>query len=217
MIHAARSALLVLVPATLAACGTTVPPAMAPASGAEPAPDAAQGTVVFVRPRSGCDTSDYSVVADDHGQFVANVAPGTQVAVTLAPGPYVFYAWSSRNVRFEKEPNFNPVAATRVQAAAGQTRVVALRVVTREGAASNRCYPYAPVAMRHVAPGEGAGELASAQRMVSDRAAGQAELDKDAAALKEHLELGAERLRRNEEGRDNPARGDRGAAPKPAE
>jgi hypothetical protein len=197
----------------LSACGSTLPPAMTPATGAPLTPDATQGSVVLVRPRSGCDTSDHTVVADEHGRFVANVAPGTHVAMTLAPGSYVFYAWSSRDVRFDKEPNFNPVSATRVQAAAGQTKVVALHVLTREGATSNRCYPYAPVALRHVAPAAAEGELAGTQRLVADLAAGQAELDKDPARLKELMAFGERRMQRNEDARENPTRGDRGVAP----
>ncbi len=207
-----RAVVAVLAPFALTACGASVPPAMAPAAGAATPPDSAQSTIVFVRRASGCDTGDYTVVVDEHGRFVANVAPGTQVAVMTAPGSNVFYGWSSRNVRFEKEANFNPVAATRIQTTGLQTKVVALRVILRESA-SNRCYPYAPVAMRQVPAGESDAELAGTERLVADQAAGQAELDKDPALLKAHLAFGARRVQTNEEARENPVRGDQGAAP----
>jgi hypothetical protein len=213
MTHAARVTLPWFLTALLAACATsvTVPPAMTPAAGS-PVPDSSQGTIVLARPRSGCDTGDYSVVTDDHGRFIANVAPGTQVAATMVPGSYTLYAWSSRDVRFDSEPNYNPVAATRVRATAGQSEVIVLRVVMRQ-TASHRCYPYAPVTFRHVRPGESDDEAATTQQLVADQAAGQAEIEKDPARLKEHLEFGAERLRRNDEGRENAVRGDQGARP----
>jgi hypothetical protein len=165
------------------------------------AASAGESQVVLVRPRSPCDTGDYTVVVDDRGGFVANVAPGTRAAITFPPGMHILYAWSSRDVRYDKEPNFDPVAATRVTTAAGETKYVALRVVMRE-VAINRCYRYAPVVLRHLQAGEEAAEeIAATQPLAADRAAGQAELGRDAARLKEHLAFGEERLRRNDAAR----------------
>ncbi len=217
MIYGSRCSLVLLATITTlaAGCGTTVPPAMSPAMTPAASPTTDVATVVFARPRSGCDTSDYTVVTDDRGHFVANIAPGTQAAVTRAPGPHVFYAWSSRDVRYDKEPGFNPVAATRLQAQAGQTRTVLFRVIMRD-MLSNRCYPYAPVAMHHVAPTDTATaqEIAGLDRLDADSIAGQAELDRDPERLKVLLAFGAQRLRRDDEARER-SKEDKGATPAP--
>jgi hypothetical protein len=188
-----------LLPLVLAACGTSLPPAMAPAGAT---PDA-RDSLVFLRPRSACDTGDYTVVVDDAGKFVANVAPGARVGVALPPGPHVLYAWSSRDVRYDKEPTFNPVSATRVQAAEGAARYLELRVLVRSDANKNRCYPYAPVAFHHVPAGAAGEMLATTEPMrVADPAAGQADLEGNPERLKEHLAYGAQRLERREEVHD---------------
>jgi hypothetical protein len=165
---------------------------MSPAASA--AVPSATPTVVFVRPESPCDTSDYSVVVDERGRFIGNVAAGTQVVVPVSPGRHVFYSWSDRDLRFDKLPEFNPVAATRVDAVGTETHYVALLVESR-GSVVSRCYPYAVVSMQPVTPGDELQEwLQSTQLLVPNQEAGQLALRSNSALLQTHLELGRAKL-----------------------
>src|SRR5579883_2690291 len=92
----------------LPACERPLPPAMARAS-AMPQGEAGSSQIVFVRPVSPCDAGDYSTIVDAAGHFVGQLAPGTRFAASVAPGPHVFYAWDSIDLRFEGEAEyFNP-------------------------------------------------------------------------------------------------------------
>jgi hypothetical protein len=190
---AVAAALALLLPG----CGREIPPAMTLATSATPV-DPGAATVVFVRPLSPCDTSDYSIVADEAGHFVGNVAPGTQLAVPVSPGPHVYYAWSNRDLRVAREPNFNPVGAARVNARASEARYVALVVRTRE-ASTSRCWRWAIVDLRSV-PRDGpfADEVLSWTRstklLTADQASGQATLDADPLLLQSNLELGSRKM-----------------------
>lgn len=183
----------------IAACGRDVPPAMSPAA-ALPSPGAGQASVVFVRPSTACDTSEYSIVVDEGGHFVGNVAPGTQTAVPVTPGVHVYYSWSNVDLRSEKDPAFNPVAATRVNALASETQYVALVVQMRGDSGVTRCNSRSFVSMQRVAPHQEAWEdlqesLHGAQPLVPDQGAGQLALNTNPALLQTHLELGQSKLR----------------------
>jgi hypothetical protein len=185
-----------------AGCTHELPPATTPVA-ALPSPNPSEGTVLFVRPRHACDSSDYAIVSDDQGHFVGNVAAGTQLASHVSAGPHVFFAWSDRDLRFAKEPNFNPVAATRVEARAGETSYVLVSPRQRQGAGS-RCYRYSYVTMRHVRRGDDEAEtlqdwLRTTQPVVADHAEGQRLLDADPALLRANLDYGRARLARMEE------------------
>jgi hypothetical protein len=138
------------------------------------------------------------VVVDERGLFVANVAAGTQVVVPVPPGKHVFYSWSDRDLRSDKVPHFNPVAATRVDAAGAEPQYVALLVQTR-GSVVSRCYPYAVVSMHNVLPGDAMRSelhewLQSTEVLVPNRQAGQHALHADSGLLRAHLELGRAKL-----------------------
>jgi hypothetical protein len=177
--------LLLLAPA----CERGIPPAMSPVAVLY-APPPGKAEIVLIRPRSACDTSDYTVVVDDTGRFVANVAPGAKVSVHVAPGPSVLYAWSSRDVRSEKEPAFNPVAAIRVQAREDEAQYVKMWVPIMT-ATVTRCTRYDLVEMRHASRNEDFDEC---QPMQADSIAGQAELDATPHRVRAYLDLGRARL-----------------------
>jgi hypothetical protein len=160
-----------------------------------PGPGTHEASVVFVRPVSACDTADYLVISDSHGRFVGNVAPGTKVAIAVAPGQHTFYGWNNLDLRFGTEPNFNPATAERVNAVEGQTYYVAL-------VAFRPCHQARSISeMALVAPGGGLwGDvqdwLKSTTPIQVDRQAGQAALDARPALLQTYLELGEWKLRR---------------------
>jgi hypothetical protein len=174
-------------------CEAELPPATArvPALAA-PAPG--QGSVVFVRPESQCDRSDYTILADDQGNFVGNVGPGTRIAQSVSPGTHIFYSWSSYDLRVEKEPNFNAAGAVRVTVAPSETRYVTVTMYRPH----YECQEW-PVVEMHAA--HKPGELADVQSMVSstkpvavDRAAGQALLDAKPNLLQTNLDQGRWKL-----------------------
>ena len=185
----------------LSGCAREVPPAMTP-SASLLAPPAGQAAVVFVRPLSPCDTSEYSIVVDDHGRFVGNVAPGTQIVVPITPGTHVFYSWSNIDSRSEREPSFNPVMATRVDARGEGPQYVAL-IVQMQDSTVTRCNAYSHVSMHRVRPGQRDDTLwsdlqewlRSTQPLVANQPAGQATLNANPALLQTHLELGHAKLR----------------------
>jgi hypothetical protein len=161
------------------------------------APQPGDASVVFVRPESSCDGGDYSIVVDDHGRFVGNVAPGTRVSVPVRPGTHIFYAWSSLDLRVEKEPNFNPVAAVRVNAVPSQTEYVSLT----DSRHHFECNAWMSVEMtpQDVLSSDLAGWLNSSKAVVADRGAGQAALNARPALLQTDLELGQAKLQRLDE------------------
>jgi len=157
-------------------------------------PQGNDASVVFVRPESSCDKGDYSIVVDDHGRFVGNVAPGTQVAIPVKPGTHTFYAWSSLDLRVEREPSFNSVAAARVNAVASQTAYVTLTVSRPHF----ECFDWAWVEMttRDLLSTDLQTWIHTTRPVVADRAAGQAALNARPALLQTDLELGQAKLQR---------------------
>ena len=114
---------LALLAASLGGCNHPLPPAMTLSTAiAAPAPGSA--SVIFARPKTSCDTTGYTVVVDEQGRFVANVAPGTQVAASVTPGTHAFFGWSNVDQRIGSNPAFNPVAATRVEASPSEPSYV---------------------------------------------------------------------------------------------
>jgi len=187
--------------AVLAGCTHELPPATTVAASL-PGPSGSDGSVVFVRPVSQCDTSGYTIVADENGRFVGNVEPGTQISASVTPGTHVFYAWSSLDLRVEAVPAFNTVAATRVDVSPSQTQYVAI-IVNRP---TYNCLDWAIVNLRAVGQhdhywDELQGALHSAQPMNVDTAAGQAILDAKPALLREYLGLGRTKMERLDEQR----------------
>jgi hypothetical protein len=176
-------------------CETELPPATAPVAAlAAPAPG--QGSIVFVRPESQCDRSDYTIVADEQGNFVGNIGPGTRIAHPVTPGTHVFYSWSSYDLRIEKEPNFNTTGAVRVTVAPSETRYVTLLMYRPH----YECQDW-PVLEMNAA--RRPGELVDVQGMVAstkpvgvDRAAGQALLDAKPNLLHTNLDHGRWKLLR---------------------
>jgi hypothetical protein len=185
---------------------------MHPVTSATPEP-ANDSAVVFVRPHTPCDTSDYSIIVDEHGRFVGNLTPGTKMTVPVSPGNHVFYAWGDRDVRFARGPNSNPVTAVRVQLRASETEYVALEVETVDEATVTRCWPYAVVAMHRLDSSGARSEdlhhwLDSSKLLAADRDAGQSALDRNPALLQSHLELGQAKLMSLEEASARKARRD---------
>jgi hypothetical protein len=185
-----------------AGCARELPPSMSLAAAVPAPPDA---SLVFVRPISPCDASDYTVVVDSEGHFVGNLGPGMQLAVPAAEGTHVYYAWSSHDFRVEREPNFNPVSAVRLNVRPGGPQYVTLIVKTRTAYVS-RCEPWAIVDLHPVAPSgprhDEAEQWVREGRWVSpDLRAGQASLDATPAKITSFLELGREKMRGMDEDR----------------
>jgi hypothetical protein len=186
-------------------CSHELPPAMAPtAATSQTVPDH-EATIVMVRPESRCDTADYSIVVDDRGQFIGNLGPGTQLTVAMSPGTHVFYAWSNRDLRFEAHPEFNPVAAIRVNVAPLQTYHVAL-IVHESTATSRGCNRYAFVDMVPVRANgpyceDLQGWLKSTKPLAADGQAGQAMLAANSAMTQSYLDLGRAKLQQLDERR----------------
>jgi hypothetical protein len=200
MVNEGRTRSLLLAATCFAAlvcggCETELPPATVPVAAlAAPAPG--QGSIVFVRPESQCDRSDYTIIADEQGNFVGNVVPGTRIAQPVSPGTHVFYSWSSYDLRIEKEPNFNTAGAVRVTVAPSETRYVSLTIFRSH----YDCTDW-PIIEMHAA--RKPGELADVQSMVAstkpvgvDRAAGQALLDAKPNLLQTNLDHGRWKLAR---------------------
>jgi hypothetical protein len=185
----------------LVGCGPKAPPAMLPAS----AEAMEQGTsVVFVRARTACDTSDHITVIDDGGRFVANLTPGTRSAARLQPGTHVFYAWENRDLRWESHPEWNPVGAVRVVVPEGDTKFVAVHVNNARDASVTRCWAYAPVEMHAIASPD--ASVADTDPLVPRQADGQAMLDEAPVTLQSHVELGRRKLREIDAARERNAR-----------
>jgi hypothetical protein len=182
----------------LAGCADKLPPAMTQASSFGGAPSGP--TIVFVRPSSACDTNDYEVLVDGHGRFLGNLPPSSHTAVAVAPGPHVFYAWSSRDLRYPQEPGFNAVSAIRVNVTAREPQYIALLTEKRE---SLRCNEYAlvdllPVGEHDALWGDVQDWLGTTKPLLSNRLTGQADLDAKPAHLQSYLELGWAKLVRTE-------------------
>jgi urease beta subunit len=195
MIHQERCKRFVLAASCfvglLGGCAVTMPPAMAPASEL-PAPAAGQGSVVFVQPETPCDGLGFSVVVDDHGRFVGNVASGTRVAVAVRPGTHVFYSWSVLDLRFERDQNINMSAATRVRVGPSETKYVGIGPLLGR----RQCLDLPVMEMTELTPAQVDGALQATQPVVADRAAGQADLDSKPFLLRTNLELGRWKLER---------------------
>jgi hypothetical protein len=166
-----------------------------------PATGPGESAIVFMRPPSPCDESDYTVVVDDEGHFVGNIAPGTRVQLSVTPGVHTFFAWSSLDQRVEYQPAYLPVAAVRVNATGPQTDYVALLIhkIQHECRTS--------VADMEVV-GNDADTLADVQQWLAattavqpDRRSGQAALDSKSALLGAYLDMGHAKLRLIEQGR----------------
>jgi hypothetical protein len=195
--RSSRFVWLVFVATALPSCGEDLPPAMTPVS-ALPAVAPGSASVVFVRPKSPCDTGDYEIIVDEQGRFVGNASPGSQLAVSVQPGTHVFYGWSARDLRIEGRPEFNPVAAARVNAIADGPTYVALVVEVRR-TTSMRCWKYAVVDMYPSGPGRSYFQeiqewLTSTTPLVADPPRGQSLLDADPAMLQSDLDLGRAKL-----------------------
>lgn len=185
---------LALLAASLGGCNHPLPPAMTLSTAiAAPAPGSA--SVIFARPKTSCDTTGYTVVVDEQGRFVANVAPGTQVAASVTPGTHAFFGWSNVDQRIGSNPAFNPVAATRVEASPSEPSYVLL-TISKPGF---NCLDWAIVDL-HVADlhGSDSDEL----RDVLDHtvpteanlARGQRSLEARPARLRAYLALGERKL-----------------------
>jgi hypothetical protein len=183
--------------AFLLGCEREVPPAMAPAATLPPL-SPGNASVVFVRPTSPCDTSDYSIIVDERGRFVGSTSPGSRAAVSVAPGTHVFYSWSNSDLRIDGLPEFNPVAAVRVSASAEAPSYIGLIVRERQSTVT-RCDRYAVVDMFSVRPGRRFWDelpewLSSTKPLVADYREGQALLNANPAMLQSDLELGRAKL-----------------------
>jgi hypothetical protein len=156
------------------------------------------------------------VIVDADGRFVGNVGPGMQLNVPRAEGHQVYYAWSSHDLRVEREPNFDPVSAVRVDVHPGRVHYVTLIVQVRSAYVS-RCNPWALVDLHYLPTSGPRRDEAEAWvrdgRWISpDSSAGQAEFDAAPARLASFLELGREKMRRIDDERARGAR--RPSAPK---
>jgi hypothetical protein len=180
----------------LVSCTDALPPATRLASTLAPQ-GANDARVLFVRPLSPCDSGQYAVVVDDRGRFVGNVAAGTQLALPTTPGNHVFYAWTNIDVLRSGTASTKAVAAVRVVAVRGETSVVALESDTP--CHTGELFAMRAMAGRHASGDELKGWLASTQPVDVDRASGQHALDASPAHLTAYLELGAEKLRANDE------------------
>ncbi len=177
----------------LAGCHPQIPPATTVSQGPLPGPGPEAGSVVFVSPSSACDRSPYSEIIDDHGHFVANLAPGTRVALAVDPGSYVFYAWSASPwTGWGGFVRTAPVVAVRVNATEGHTEYVALDL-------NVNVHCRGRMEMRTVQPGDGLWDelqswLRSTTPVVADRRAGQEALNRNSAHLWRILALGQRQL-----------------------
>jgi hypothetical protein len=89
-----RSGTLFVLAAALAiACAPARPPFTQATSAAAPQ-DPHQATVVFLWPGTSCDTGGYYTLATGDGKFVGNIASGSQLTVSMAPGNYTLLGWS---------------------------------------------------------------------------------------------------------------------------
>ncbi len=143
-----------------------------------------------------CDVGDYSVIVDAHGHFVGQLAPGTGVVATVAPGEHVFFGWSSIDLRDGRCPQLNPVAAVRVNTAVASTSCVAL-IVRQRGSTLTRCDRHAAIDMLVVGEASPVLENASddpTRLLPPDYVLGQAMLDAHPAMLRSYTELGRAKL-----------------------
>ena len=165
------------------------------------APAPGQGSVVFVRPTSQCDRADYTVLADDQGNFVGYVVPGTRIAYPVSPGTHVFYSWTASISVSIDSPNFNAAGAVRVNVAPSETRYVTLSVYRAHYDCTS--WPVVEMTAAHT-PGQLAdvqSRVASTKPVAVDRAAGQAALDAKPDLLQTNLEQGRLKLSRLDDAR----------------
>ena len=187
----ASLSLAALLAASLAACADAIPPGTTPVA-APPSPGPTDALITFVRPVSVCDTGEWAVVVDDRGRFVGNVSTDTQISYATTPGDHVFYAWSNDDVDVDINPNFNPIAAVRLRAVAGQSHYVSVEVTSP---CSVRSY-----FEMHAVSGHSAGwadleeALGKTHPMSCDPAVGQSLLDAHPRHLQRRLRLGNRKL-----------------------
>jgi hypothetical protein len=196
--HTARTLELLGLSALVWGCGIDLPPATTPAA-ALPGPAPRGASVVFARPPSVCDSNEYTIVVDERGRFVGNLAPGTRLAYPVTPGRHAFYAWSNFDLRLGINANFNPAAAEHVEAVEGQTYYVAV-ILNKSG---SYCPPWLPPELKGADTATDPGDVASWLRSTTpvdvDRVAGQAKLDSKPALLRTYMELGQWKLQRLDE------------------
>jgi hypothetical protein len=182
----------------LAGCEDPLPPATSPTA-ALAAPVGDQGSVVFVMPHTKCDGLGYYVIADEDGHFIGNIAFGTRLAVSVRPGAHAYYSWSSLDLRYSVNQNWNPQAAVRVTVGRAETQYVTIMpslypncqvwpLMEMSSDSSRRKKDFADLQAM----------LADTKPVVADVAAGQAELDSKPAFFQTNLELGAWKLYRIE-------------------
>jgi hypothetical protein len=185
------TALSLAAAAALVGCADAIPPGTTPAA-SPVAPGGGDALVTFVRPESSCDTGEWAIVVDERGHFVANVSTQTQVSYVTTPGEHIFYAWSNDDVDVDINPNYNAVAAVRLNLVAGQSHYVAVEVTSPCSVRSNF--------ELHAVAGKGAGWedlekwLTKAKPMTCDRAVGQSLLELHPRHLQRHLRLGHRKL-----------------------
>ena len=165
----------ILVVAAASGC-SYASPYMRPAQPGLPAatPDAAR--VVFVRP-SGMAFAVGVTILDGAGRFLGDLPAQSHFSVAVPPGPHLFLAWAENT------------AAVRAELAPGRTYFV--EVSPRPGFWSMRIQLLA-LTPRHPKWRERPEWIRRTQRLVPDRPAGQAEMNRRA-------EDRAERLRRARE------------------
>ena len=179
----------------LAGCSVPCIPAMHPADGAPRPAGAGEASVVFVRPPSSCDTSDYPTIVDENGRFVGNAGSNASFVVRVPAGRHTFYAWPNIDFRAARYPDYDPVGAIVVDATAGGISRVA--IVVPKGP-SLRC----GATFELVAGGESDGARAEfeawrhdATLVQPDTDAGDDDLRRNAPLVCAHLEAGRRRLR----------------------
>jgi hypothetical protein len=182
----------------LAACAQPIVPAMHQLHGALPeAAPPGEARIVFVRPPSSCDTSDYPKIVDENGRFIANAGQNTSFVVTVPPGRHTFYAWPRDDLRMAKYPGYNPVAALQVDTVAGELSRVAILILKGP---SLSCRPRAPAyeLASYDASDAARAKFESWRRdatpMVADVEAGERDLWQRPDLVCDYLEAGRRRL-----------------------
>jgi len=186
-----------------AGCADALPPGTTPVAAAPVAPGPERALVTFVRPVSTCDTGEWAVVVDEHGQFVADIASGTRVYLETSPGVHHFYAWSSVPLE-SSDLGINPVGAVRVATRAGESAFVAVEYP--QPCQSRSAFELQGISADGPRGGELREWLADTTAVSSDRAARQAALEASPVHLRRHIDLGEAKLRQLDEQRDRASR-----------
>ncbi len=176
-----------------AGCSSAVVPAMNKAEGPPASGGAELATVVFVRPDSACDTSDYPTIFDEGEHFVGNAAPSSSFAVHVPPGDHLFVAMPNVDQRLDKYPDFKPVGVVRVNVRAGEVATVA---VTIPGGARLRCPKHVWFVLDRRAPSDDEVRhwLSTSQRFEPDAARGEADLQAKRAMADAYFAMAKEKL-----------------------